>query len=1185
MQQLRRASTALSQILGPIYRKQASMVLTLAGQDRLRVDCTAFTDLLVAERAQPLEARTLRISLLEEAIKLYSGDFLPDEESASWAQKQRQELRTLWTEAMLALADLYRDEQRFTTAIDLLNQLLASDSVSETAAQRLMLLLAHQQRRIEAVQVYQRLTTILRTTHQAAPSPETLSLFRAIQQGDETLFMPPVATNDAAHEIDLRDEETGMRAKQKDRGLPTTQTNKIDKGQLRRTRENEVTEQNLAEIAIGRANQSPLVGRDPEVSVLYHLLEQIESRQGAQAVENNSTLALLPISRKTPRAHCIVLLGEAGIGKTRLAEESAREALRRGWTVVLSRIYPQEQGIPYRLWTAALRNVLTYLPEQAHQITEVAPPAIYQPLRALVPEMQEKLINAGGREGMAYDLLSPEQEELRLREAVYTFLTTLSLTSPLLLVLDDLQWADDSSAQMLGYLTRRMAEHPIMILATCRETELTNNRVLNNLIAHMQREQVVDLLHVQPLSDEQIGTLVSSLVSHLPAPAIAHIQNQVAGNPFFAEELVYSLQTSPPSPPGLPPTIPSETRTLPGTIAAALNQRLNRLSNECQDLLKRAAVLGGSFGLRLIAAMEAGGRADDDEDAVLDLLDEALYSGVLTEEGVGERITYHFWHPMLASHLYNELTATRRAVLHRRIADVLRQLNQTHESEEAATIAQHLVRGGAEPARIAYYAELAAHHAYSLFAYSEAEHYYRMALNNLAPTLLAPLSSGQNEQLLLPQIPLERRLHLTFLVERLAECARVRGNFQDAPTFYLRAIQLRTLPPRTFATPAEERQEAQIVAILWSEIAWIWRFTGDTAAARNCTERGEEVLQKAEITDGPAWGSLRHQQASLYWLEGYHQEALQASQQALDLFTTFLGRITPEQRKQDNLPAAQQTRAMRTLLGDPVDLGRVHSFLGIIYAAIGQLNEGLKYLKAALAIYEQHDRRREVAHVCCNIGHIHLLRAEYAEAHSYFERPLSYVEQSGDIPLKSVLLYNMGELATVHHQLAEAEKFYREGLALAERIQDREYLSTWNAILGALLQEQGRFKEAATAILRALAIGRATPANQPCIGFALVALANLRCALVTNASATETAQGRRALQHAKVDLQRALRLRGLDAEKRTQAQLAQAQVSYLLGNSVLAREQTQMAYTNAHIYELRAIAERCQSLLTLLPKT
>jgi DNA-binding SARP family transcriptional activator/predicted negative regulator of RcsB-dependent stress response len=1172
-QNLRRARTALAQLPGQVYNRRSGNLLLPASQARLWVDCEAFEALLGQASALPAVQRSEHIALLEQAITLYGGDFFPEERTTPWVQTRRQALHQQWMQATLELADLYLDGQRPSMAIDLLNRLIAADPANEAAVQRLMFLLARQQRRVEAVQAYQRLATLLSTTHQAAPSPETRSLFYAIQQGREAFFRPLAAASDPA-EISDAGEEVEMRAKHKSAGYRETPPVPRESGQLP-AEEDASRKQGNGLVLIGRANQSPLVGRDPEVTALYHVLDRVAAMQGRQ--QSGESRGLLPGTSRTPRGQCVIFMGELGIGKTRLAEEGAREARRRGWTVIWSQAYAQEQGIPYGLWIAALRNVLTHTPDLARQATEIASSALYQPLHVLVPEMQEALVRAGAKEVLAYDALLPEQEELRLREAVYTFLTSLSLTSPLLLVLDDIQWTDNSSAQMLGYLTRRMAEHPIVILATCRETELPANGVLNGLIAHMQREQVIEVLHVQPLSDEQIG----ALVSYLPAPAISHIQSRAGGNPFFAEELAYSLSTSSVLGEQTALNAQAEEQILPRTIAAVLDRRMYRLSKECRELVSKAAVLGGSFDLDLIAALASDGPVAD-HDTVLDLLDEALRSGILAEEGAGAHITFHFWHPLLASHLYNGLSAARRARLHRKIAGELQQLYLSRESEEAATIVRHLVLGGADPASIARFAELAAHRAYSLFAYAEAENYYRLALSHLAPDLMAGQETAPPEYELLPGILLEQRLHLAFLSERLAECTRVRGNFKDAPTFYLHAIQLRTRPTRTFATVAEERQEAQILAILWSEIAWIWRFTGDTAAARDCNARGEEVLHTAGISDGPAWACLRHQQASLHWHEGYHQEALQASHQALNLFAACLPQAA--HNEQPPVAANRQTRAMRTLLGDPVDLGRAHSSLGSIYTALGQLGEALKHLHEAQAIYERHNRRREAAHASCNIGHIHLLRAEYAQALPFLQRPLSYVEQSGDI-LKSVLLYNLGELAAADQRLDEAEKFLREALALVEPVHDREYLSNWNAILGAVFQAQGRFKEAAEAILHALSIGRATPRNQPCIGFALVALANLRCALVEKEQTASSENGKRVLAHARTDLQRALALHGLDAEKRTLARLAQAHVSHLLGQLPLARQQALRARKDAQKYEMRAIQERCQRLLDVLPDT
>src|SRR5207245_10313141 len=120
-----------------------------------------------------------------------------------------------------------------------------------------------------------------------------------------------------------------------------------------------------------------------------------------------------------------------------------------------------------------------------------------------------------------------------------------------------------------------------------------------------------------------------------------------------------------------------------------------------------------------------------DEDAILDLLEEALRAGSLTEDGTGARITYHFWHPLIVSHLYERSSAARRAQMHQRAANALLHLHQGHVMEVAGAITYHLNRGGSDPMQIARHAEIAGNRAFSLPAYSEAEHYYRQAIKAL----------------------------------------------------------------------------------------------------------------------------------------------------------------------------------------------------------------------------------------------------------------------------------------------------------------------------------------------------------------------------------------------------------------------------------------------------------------------
>ena len=977
--------------------------------------------------------------------------------------------------------------------IDALDRLLAFDPTNEAALQRLMIVLAQSKRRGEAMRAYQRFTSVLRSSYGRSPLAETQEIYETVLHGD-----------------DFSDRDLSMGGGSVEEGWgPSRSPSTIDSPH------------------IGRINQSPLVGRDQERNALWQLLlaaEQVRLGSANAGVGEKKPSVVAALALERPRSQCMVLMGESGIGKTRLAEETAREAQRHGWAVVWSHAYEQESAIPYRLWSEALRNLLAQGLWQDEQNAQREPTQVYQPLRALLPELHEWWSEDEGQSlsgSYHHNPLSPEQEQVRLREAVYELLTTISARTPLLMVLDDVQWADGSSCELLGYLARRLPGHPIVLLATCRENELSNNATLRSLFSHMQREHAIEYLHVEPLTDAQIATIVS----HLPDPMVRHIQSQAAGNPFFAEELAHSL------PPGQieQQSIGEETTALPKTITAALNQRVRRLSTACQQLLGKAAVLGGSFGFPLIHVMEASA-TDIEEEAILDLLDEALSSGVLMEEGTGTRITYRFWHPLLASHLYNNLSATRRARLHRRAAQVLQQVYSAREDGQAAAITEHLVKGGAEAGQIVHFAELAADHAYALSAYPEAERQYRLAVQYVEA---ADPQHGRSQPS--HPLPAETRSRLAFLLERLAECVRIQGKFKEARQIFERVLEVRNHRDR--ATSGElDSQEAQIQSLLWSEIGWTWRFTGDNQRAWQCCERGEQVLRAAGITTGPARARLLFQQGSLHWQEGNYADARRSINAALKLFEE-----AQSSRMQPAGDPARLTRIRQTLLGDPVDLGRAHALLGAVDNAVGERAEALSHLNTALALYERHDRQREIAHVCNNIGYVHLKQGHYPLARNFLQRAFTLAERIGDIPLMSVVLHNMGELALLSsgNGLEEAELYYRRGLALAEQINDREYLSLWNADLAIVLLKCGKIENARECVGRALTIAR-TMHNIPCTGLALISLGNLR---IAQARATNNLSY---LKRAKKSLEHALSLRGLEVETRAKGQVALAEVASLI---------------------------------------
>ncbi len=358
---------------------------------------------------------------------------------------------------------------------------------------------------------------------------------------------------------------------------------------------------------------------------------------------------------------------------------------------------------------------------------------------------------------------------------------------------------------------------------------------------------------------------------------------------------------------------------------------------------------------------------------------------------------------------------------------------------------------------------------------------------------------------------------------------------------------------------------------MWSEIGWTWRYMSNDTSAWQCCERGEQLLQKADVVTGPAWASLRYLQSSLYWKDGLYDEAQRAAREALELFDQPQERAThPSVR--------YQTRVQRTLEGDAVNRGRIYRLLAALSATTGRNTEALEYLDKALTIFEQYDYQREIAIACANLGDLYLRMAKHSQAEGVLRRALSIFEKMGDRANMSVSLGNLGILAARSGDLLKAESQYKRALTLAEQINDPGYISLWHGYLATVLRDQGKLQEAAGVLRRALSVSRAAQLAD-CSGFALVVLGSLRIAQAQTAEQVPTNSWQHFLGRARSALEHAHTVKGLEAETAIEAQVMLAQVALLQRYLEGAYQQAMHALDEARVSESSWLIARASSLL------
>ncbi|WP_069801636.1 DUF6788 family protein [Thermogemmatispora onikobensis] len=1174
--------------------------------------------------------------LLEEAAALYRGDFLVEELYSEWAQPRREALRRRWMGVLLQLAELRVRRGALASAIEPLDRLLMSDPTHETAVRQLMMVLMGLDRRVEALQAYQRLTEVLEREYGSEPLPETRRLYEALRNGELGLVAvgtaSPTLTGSETATALPHSPATATGALRASASSDTPQTPVSARLSSPTVPTRAVTNPHFPS---GRHKRTPLIGRERELAVMRQLLSSLDPVKSAGSSRSQERAEAAPatgqqISTAEPSLsspHFLLLTGEAGIGKTRLAEELSDEAVRQGWQVVWSRSYEQEGAIPYCPWVELLRTLLQgRLAAQTLSTSQVLmdlglSTSHLQRLCTLLPELHELL-----QPGVAPLTLPVEQERLHLWEATHSLLSALSRRTPLLLVLDDLHWADESSLELLTYLARHLREQPILLLGTCRDMELLPTHTLRTLINDLQREQVLLTLPIQPLTAAQIA----QLVAHLPTRLVHSIQTQADGNPFFAEELARYLEREASeggaAAAGQSAAGAGESRlALPATIAAVLDRRLSKLSAACQTLLSKAAVFGAPFEFSHLLFMDSGQLPHPQEEHVLDLLEEALRAGLLIEEESGRQVSYHFWHPLIESHLYQSLSVMRRIQLHRRAAEALLTLNPQREEEVAAAVTYHLIRGASDGSRIARYAERAANRAYRLAAYGEAQYYYRLALLALAgapppPPLerqalisvdyLPPEADADPVpplDQLLPSAGEEELLHFARLLEHVCECCMMQGNYSEARRLYARVLALRQRSLQTWEDHQPERpdgeqlrqrrqREAQIQAIIWREMSLAWLRTGDFAQARHCLEEGKRTLREADALQSPASACLLLQEGNLSALEGNYDEARRQVEQMLDMLERAMEQRSAPVAASQELP----TLSERAIAGDPLELGHAHETLGVIAARLGHPSEALKHLHTALTIYEQHECLMAMAQICGNLGAAHALVADHQAARAYMRRALELTERTGDLPNMAFVTGNLGELARRCGDLREAEACFRRSLALAERTQEREHMAWCNIALAETLQSAGKLDEALRCVQRSLLTGRAI-GHARTVAHARIVLAEVRLAQASAACLASLPQRQLSAAGARLDrrgpgchgrstyrrlllrgeraLERALRYEGLDAEVALEGRYLQASVAFLLDRLEVAGQAALDLVTSADRQENRLTLGHAHRLL------
>jgi DNA-binding CsgD family transcriptional regulator/tetratricopeptide (TPR) repeat protein len=426
---------------------------------------------------------------------------------------------------------------------------------------------------------------------------------------------------------------------------------------------------------VGRVSSLRFVGRRDELTALEAAAEQ--ARGGIGSV--------------------VLVGGEAGMGKSRLIAELGARAVSRGMTVLVGECLALGEGeLPYAPVVGALRSLVDQ--RGAAEIGAWLPAG--NELAALLPEL------AGAE---AAPVPASTGSQARLFEQLAALLAAAARTAPLVIVVEDFQWADRSTGDFLGFLVRATRQEPVALVVSYRSDELDRRHPLRPIVTELERTGRAVRVELRPFTRAEVGEQVAAILEHSPPKAlVGELLGRSDGNPFFTEELLASAGS-----PGAP---------LPASLRDTLLTRVDAHSPDVRTLLRVAAVAGRTVSHALIAEV-----SDLSQDALGDALRDAV-DGHLLVHGA-PAADYAFRHALMREAVYGDLLPDERRRLHRRLAQAAEAASPSSGPRwmAAAELAHHWYAAGALatalPAALA-----AAAAAEDVYALDEARLHYERAL-------------------------------------------------------------------------------------------------------------------------------------------------------------------------------------------------------------------------------------------------------------------------------------------------------------------------------------------------------------------------------------------------------------------------------------------------------------------------
>jgi predicted ATPase/KaiC/GvpD/RAD55 family RecA-like ATPase len=723
---------------------------------------------------------------------------------------------------------------------------------------------------------------------------------------------------------------------------------------------------------------TPLVGRAVEISRLKTAFEK--------ALANRSSV--------------VALQGEAGVGKTRLMQELAVYAQSKRSTALTGNA--SEGGLPYAPWIEIARQYIGQAPGEL--LRRILGPYLSEFAR-LVPDIAVKLGTIPPSKP-----LGEQQDKIRLYEAVTQFFISISSESPLLMLFDDMQSADQSSLELLEYFVRSTSNFRVLTACSYRSEDIQSGSPLYQTLMKFNRQRLLETIQVKNLSKEETTELVKQMFGE---QTVSHefgdlVYQRTGGNPFFVEEVLRSLVED-----GIVfrtekkwDRKPIQEIVLPESVKSVLKSRLTRLQPETMNLLTMASVIGPEFDFEVLREV-----TQTQEDALLERLEESITAGLISEVP-NRKDVFKFADNRIRELLLGDLIRSRRVRYHVRIAEAMEKAYSKNLENLAETIATHFSEG-VDIERTVKYSLMAGDRNRAIHAYDQAIKNYGRALD------LIDLDGNKEKE----KEPLLRKL---------AECHVFAGQLGNAIQAYQKELAI-----------LEQLNDRKGCARVCLALARTYLRAETGRVAQGFTE-ATQVLMKGlnYLREEPE----SFEEASIYGLLAQLDGIMDKWDEAL----TWAEKAREAGNKTGNYFAVSEALAMK----------------GSFLTDTGKIDEGLPLWQQALEMAVKHDEYDLTCYFLSNLE-VYTYPRSLAKAREFAVRHYEYRKHANDIMGEAGALaslshvdFLMGDWARALEEEKAAVEIV-EKLGLASNMEAAQSVEGWTwLMMGDLQKAEAHFQNA-----------------------------------------------------------------------------------------------------------------------------